>query len=90
MTKAVTAKDPAPAGTPALKLTGITKTFASLAGLVFILLLISQFIALFNWSNMPNVIAGKLAALFAQFTKKGVDLRPNTVVHFVLQHAHGA
>ena len=29
MTKAVTAKDPAPAGTPALKLTGISKTFGS-------------------------------------------------------------
>lgn len=40
---------------------GVTKAFAGLAGLVFILLMISQFIALFNWSNMPNVIAGKLA-----------------------------
>ncbi len=40
---------------------GITKTFASLAGLVFILLLISQFIGLFNWSNLPNVIAGAMA-----------------------------
>jgi aminobenzoyl-glutamate transport protein len=40
---------------------GITKTFASLAGLVFILLLISQFIGLFNWSNLPNVIAGGMA-----------------------------
>jgi aminobenzoyl-glutamate transport protein len=39
----------------------ITKTFASLAGLVFILLLISQFIGLFNWSNLPNVIAGAMA-----------------------------
>ena len=40
---------------------GITKTFASLAGLIFILLLISQFIALFNWSNLPNIIAGGMA-----------------------------
>ncbi|MFN8678621.1 MAG: AbgT family transporter [Thermomicrobiales bacterium] len=40
---------------------GITKTFASLAGLVFILLLISQFIGLFNWSNLPNIIAGAMA-----------------------------
>ena len=40
---------------------GITKTFASLAGLVFILLLISQFIGLFNWSQLPIVIAGAMA-----------------------------
>lgn len=40
---------------------GITKTFASLAGLVFILLLISQFIGLFNWSHLPVVIAGAMA-----------------------------
>jgi aminobenzoyl-glutamate transport protein len=42
-------------------ITGITKAFAGLAGLIFILLMISQFIALFNWSNLPTVIAGKLA-----------------------------
>jgi aminobenzoyl-glutamate transport protein len=40
---------------------GITRTFAGLAGLVFILLLISQFIGLFNWSNLPDVIAGAMA-----------------------------
>lgn len=40
---------------------GITKTFASLAGLVFILLLISQFIGLFNWSHLPVIIAGAMA-----------------------------
>jgi para-aminobenzoyl-glutamate transporter family len=40
---------------------GITKTFASLAGLVFLLLLISQFIAYFNFSNMPTVVAVKMA-----------------------------
>lgn len=40
---------------------GVTKAFAGLAGLIFMLLMISQFIALFNWSNMPTVIAGKLA-----------------------------
>ena len=45
---------------------GITKTFASLAGLVFILLVISQFIAYFNYSNMPNVIAVWLANILEQ------------------------
>jgi aminobenzoyl-glutamate transport protein len=39
----------------------ITETFASLAGLIFMLLLISQFIAYFNFSNMPTVIAVKMA-----------------------------
>ncbi|MGB4869463.1 MAG: AbgT family transporter [Candidatus Promineifilaceae bacterium] len=36
---------------------GVTKTFASLAGLIFMLLMISQFIAFFNFSNMPQVVA---------------------------------
>jgi aminobenzoyl-glutamate transport protein len=39
----------------------ITETFASLAGLIFMLLLISQFIAYFNFSNMPTVIAAWMA-----------------------------
>ena len=37
----------------------ITKTFAGLAGLVFLLLLISQFIAYFNFTNMPTVVGGE-------------------------------
>jgi aminobenzoyl-glutamate transport protein len=41
----------------------ITETFASLAGLIFMLLLISQFIAYFNFSNMPTVIAASMADL---------------------------
>lgn len=39
----------------------ITKTFAGLSGLVFLLLLISQFIAYFNFSNMPTIAAVKMA-----------------------------
>lgn len=46
--------------------TGVTKTFAGLAGLVFMLLVISQFIAYFNYSNLPDVIAGSLAQLLQQ------------------------
>jgi aminobenzoyl-glutamate transport protein len=42
---------------------GITKTFASLSGLIFMLLIISQFIAYFNYTAMPRVIAGGLAHL---------------------------
>ncbi len=36
---------------------GVTKTFAGLAGLLFMLLMISQFIAFFNYTNMPQVVA---------------------------------
>jgi para-aminobenzoyl-glutamate transporter family len=39
----------------------IVKTFAGLSGLIFLLLLISQFIAFFNFSNMPTVAAVKMA-----------------------------
>jgi aminobenzoyl-glutamate transport protein len=42
---------------------GIVKTFSGLAGLVFLLLLISQFIAYFNFSNMPTVAAVAMADL---------------------------
>jgi aminobenzoyl-glutamate transport protein len=41
----------------------IIKTFASLSGLIFLLLLISQFIAFFNYSNMPTVAAVEMADL---------------------------
>ncbi len=40
---------------------GVTKTFAGLAGLVFMLLMIAQFIAYFNYSAMPQVLAVVLA-----------------------------
>jgi aminobenzoyl-glutamate transport protein len=39
----------------------ITKTWASLAGLLFMLFLIAQFIAYFNYSNMPTVISVVMA-----------------------------
>ena len=39
----------------------IVKTFAGLGGLIFTLLMISQFIAYFNYSRIPNVIAVALA-----------------------------
>ncbi|MGV1003191.1 MAG: AbgT family transporter [Candidatus Nanopelagicales bacterium] len=38
----------------------ITKSWASLAGLLLLFLLIAQFIAYFNYSNMPQVAAVKL------------------------------
>jgi aminobenzoyl-glutamate transport protein len=39
----------------------VTKTFAGLGGLIFMLLMISQFIAYFNFSNLPSVLAIVLA-----------------------------
>jgi aminobenzoyl-glutamate transport protein len=42
-------------------ISGVVKTFASLAGLIFMLLIISQFIAQFNYSNMPTLLAVGLA-----------------------------
>jgi para-aminobenzoyl-glutamate transporter family len=39
----------------------VIKTFAGLAGLIFLLLIISQFIAYFNYSNMATVAAVNLA-----------------------------
>ena len=37
--------------------TAISKTFASLGGLLLMFLMIAQFIALFNWTNLPTVAA---------------------------------
>jgi aminobenzoyl-glutamate transport protein len=39
----------------------VVKTFSGLAGLIFMLLMISQFIAYFNYSNIPSVLAVTLA-----------------------------
>src|SRR5262249_54635997 len=41
----------------------ITKTFSGLAGLVLMFLTIAQFLAYFNYSNLPRVIAVALADL---------------------------
>jgi aminobenzoyl-glutamate transport protein len=39
----------------------VVKTFSGLAGLIFMLLMIAQFIAYFNYSNLPSVLAISLA-----------------------------
>jgi aminobenzoyl-glutamate transport protein len=44
----------------------VTKTFAGLAGLLFMFLMISQFIAFFNYTNIPRVSAVLLANLLEQ------------------------
>lgn len=44
----------------------VTKTFAGLGGLLVMFLMIAQFIALFNWSNIPVVAAVSAAELLQQ------------------------
>ncbi len=44
----------------------VVKTFAGLGGLIFMLLMISQFIAYFNYSNLPALIATVLAEWLGQ------------------------
>jgi aminobenzoyl-glutamate transport protein len=59
---------------------GVTKTFAGLAGLVFMLLMISQFIAYFNYTNLPRVAAIEMAHLLEQANIGGLAL----LVGFIL------
>ena len=59
---------------------GVTKTFAGLAGLVFMLLMISQFIAYFNYTQMPNVIAVTLAGWLEQANIGAVPLLVGFIV----------
>lgn len=63
---------------------GVTKTFAGLASLVFLLLIISQFIGLFNYSNMPNVLAVALAGLLQQVNIGAVPLLVGFILVIVL------
>ncbi len=59
---------------------GVTKTFAGLAGLVFMLLMISQFIAYFNYTNLPRVAAVEMAHFLEQANIGGLAL----LVGFIL------
>ena len=62
----------------------ITKTFAGLGGMVLMLLMISQFIAYFNWTNLPRVIAGSLAELLEQANIGAIPLLIGFVLVIVL------
>ena len=52
----------------------IAKTFGSLGGLLLMFLMIAQFIALFNWSNLPTVAAVSAAELLQQANVPAVVL----------------
>ncbi len=58
----------------------VVKTFAGLGGLIFMLLMISQFIAYFNYSNLPALIATVLADWLGQAGIPAVPL----LIGFVL------
>jgi aminobenzoyl-glutamate transport protein len=52
----------------------ITKTFSSLGGLVLMFLMIAQFLAYFNYSNLPRVIAVALADVLERAAIPGLPL----------------
>ncbi|MGC4152127.1 MAG: AbgT family transporter [Propionicimonas sp.] len=58
----------------------IGKTFASLGGLLVMFLMIAQFIALFNWTNLPVVAAVSAADLLQQASVPAIVL----LVAFIL------
>lgn len=61
-----------------------TKTLATLGGLVFMFLMISQFIAFFNYSNMPTVTAVAMADLLEQASIGALPLLVGMVVVILL------
>jgi aminobenzoyl-glutamate transport protein len=65
-------------------ITAITKTFAGLAGLVFMLLMISQFIAYFNYTNMPTVAAIWMAELLERANIGALPLLVGFIVVIML------
>jgi len=62
----------------------VVKTFAGLGGLIFMLLMISQFIAYFNYSNMPSVLATALAGWLGQAGISAIPLLVGFVLVIVL------
>lgn len=62
----------------------ITKTFAAQASLIFLLLVISQFIAHFNYTNMPQLAAIGLADLLERASIGAVPLLITLVLANVL------
>jgi aminobenzoyl-glutamate transport protein len=62
----------------------ITKTFAAQAFLIFLLLIISQFIAHFNYTNMPQLVAIGMADLLERANIGAVPLLVALVLVIVL------
>lgn len=62
----------------------ISKTFGSLGGLLLMFLMIAQFIALFNWSNLPTVAAISAAEALQQASVPPIVLLLAFIVVIVL------
>lgn len=62
----------------------ITKTFNSLGGLIFMLLMIAQFIAYFNFTNMPQVVAVAMADLLERADIAALPLLVGFVIVIIL------
>jgi len=62
----------------------VTKSFAGLSGLIFLLLLISQFIAYFNFSNMPTVAAVAMADVLEQMDVGAIWLLVGLIIVTVI------
>jgi aminobenzoyl-glutamate transport protein len=62
----------------------VVKTFSGLGGLILVLLMISQFIAYFNYSNMPAVLATSLAGWLGQAGIPPIPLLVGFVLVIVL------
>ncbi len=62
----------------------IIQTFAGLGGLILTLLLISQFIAYFNYSNIPGVLAVSLAEFLGQAGIPAIPLLLGFILVIVL------
>lgn len=62
----------------------ISKTFSGLGGLVLMFLMISQFLAYFNWSNLPRVTAIALADLLERAAIPALPLLIGFILVIVL------
>ncbi|PDV98658.1 AbgT family transporter [Candidatus Chloroploca asiatica] len=65
-------------------ISAVTKTFAGLSGLIFMLLMISQFIAFFNYTNLPRVIAVVLANALEQANIGALPLLVGMILVIIL------
>jgi aminobenzoyl-glutamate transport protein len=62
----------------------VTRTFSSLAGLIFMLLMIAQFIAYFNFTNMPQVAAVAMADLLERADIAAIPLLIGFIIVILL------
>lgn len=62
----------------------VTKTFSGLSGLIFMLLMIAQFIAYFNYTNMPRIAAVEMAQILERADVGALPLLIGMILVIVL------